>query len=225
MKNIKNTAKISKILDELAQEKTKRILLETNLETKNKRLNLMTKRKSKTEEEKELSHANNKKLLENNKQLLKSLKNQLIKQKESEEILKDMTKKCDDFQNENKTLKRLYDEEIKKSSKIYKQPEETFVDFDNWSETSNSDENEIREVPEGAVEEPVKQKPLNVFKCNKCNFKSVHNTILMNHIQSTHKNVHFENATNNVGIKPQMENQLRSNQAASNQTRKQVKAI
>ena len=81
----------------------------------------------------------------------------MLKSKESEAIILELTNKYNKSDNENKTLKKLYDEEVSKnSSKETKRDQEAqkkqtitdqeeFIDYDNWSDASEDEVEMIEE--------------------------------------------------------------------------------
>ena len=106
----------TKLLNEVAEEKSKRLQTETTLDVKKRRYELALNQ-IKQAKTKSLEAALNatKNLKENiavkdskEKQLLKTIETQKVKLKEFEELLDTVTRKFDQSVNENKTLKKLY---------------------------------------------------------------------------------------------------------------------
>ena len=101
-------AKQMKIINELTKEKSQRVLVESTLDIKKIRINKAEDEITKLKEE-------NAKLKEDKGKLLNALKKSTQSKKANEEVIKSLTKTNTDLNNENKTLKKLYEEERNKT--------------------------------------------------------------------------------------------------------------
>ena len=81
--------------------------------------------------------------------LLNALKKSTQRKKDNEEVIKSLTKTNTDINGENKTLKKLYMEEMNKhqSKEASKQNVEKFKDYDNLEDDSTDDEDDAFKVP------------------------------------------------------------------------------
>jgi len=190
----------AELIGENVKEKTSRLKAESNFDIKKKRYdNAMKDIANLKKELKTLS--------ESKQKLIVTLNKKLNKEKETEDVIKKLTNKNTDLLNENKTYKKLYEEEIKKQEESHETPETEFKDYDNI--LYEDEDSEVEEVPT-ENENTDRSKRIQCdqcsftttstttlrnhksscqkcFKCNKCDFSSQHESMLQQHKKEAHQ--------------------------------------
>lgn len=184
----------TKLLVEIAEEKSKRIQTETTLDAKKKRyefsLNQIKQVRIKSLETalNEIKKLKDKIAIqtENEKKLLTTIKDKIVKQNELEELLDTVTKKNDNTENENKTLQRLYKEECSKKKRSSTTSEEEFVDYDNISDSEEEEEQNKKEQNSN-TNATKNSKNIEKNHCDQCKFTTMNKESLNTHKIYTHR--------------------------------------
>ena len=123
-------------------------------------------------------------LKEGKKKLIANLKNKMSKEKETIEIVKKLTDKNTELLNENKTFKKLYEEELKKNEGgTESDVNEEYIDYDNI--LFDDDVIEVEELPMSNKTNDKNGK----VQFDQCNFKTTNVKSLDNHKMSCHKSL------------------------------------
>ena len=96
-----------KLVNEVTKEKAERVIIESSLDVKKKRLTQAIKEITKMKQE-------NTKLKEEKSNILNTLKKYMCIKKGNEEVIKTLTDSNTNLNNENKKLNKLYEEKNKK---------------------------------------------------------------------------------------------------------------
>ena len=192
--------KLEEAMKELLKEKCDRKSVDSQLDMKDRRYKTARKKIKALE-----SDLSKKESLE--KRLLKTLKIYMDKLKEAEATVAEITKTNNDVVSENKTIQKLYQEEMDKNKKVAEEGKkksqknetektknknknededkntseaqnEVFIDYDNLNADSSSETDEI-------YADVIRKVPV-TLQCDKCKFKTENKRSLMDHQIAVH---------------------------------------